>query len=70
LLYDFGEKALKFYFVLTGWVRVESKNLCLGEFGPGTIIGEEWLYSKNYRTRVFRAYCPESNSPFVSFREN
>lgn len=56
--------------MLTGWVRVESNQICLGEFGPGTIIGEEWLYSKKYRNRVFRAYCPECNDPFVSFRGN
>jgi hypothetical protein len=35
---------MSFFIVIDGWVNVET----IGIFGPGTIIGEEWLYSKNY----------------------
>lgn len=47
-----GDKKLSFFIILTGWVKVakdDGVNMnmqSLGEFGCGTIVGEEWLYSK------------------------
>ena len=63
-----------FFIVLSGWIRLtkediaedqtiihNDENICLGEFGCGTILGEEWLYQKNFKSRKFNAFCSNNN---------
>ena len=45
--------------VMSGWVRIGVGDVYLGEYGTGTIIGEEWLYSKTFQKRQFQAWCPK-----------
>jgi len=49
---------------MSGWIRIcrqtPNEVIILGDFGAGTIIGEEWLYQKGYESRMFKAMCPGS----------
>jgi hypothetical protein len=43
---------------MSGWVKVQDDNQSfIGEYGCGTIIGEEFLYVKNFKMRTMRAQC-------------
>lgn len=51
VLYDFESIDLKFYIVVSGWVTINTKSGNIGEYGPGTIIGEEWLQNNKFSGR-------------------
>lgn len=57
-LYEEGSNALNFYIVLGGWIAIDGPQGSCGEYGVGSIVGEEWLYSKSFRGRQYRAFCP------------
>ena len=46
--------------IMNGWVMLQLKNKkqsSLGQYGPGTTIGEEWMFKADYVSPV--AYCTE-----------
>jgi len=53
-LYNAGDEKLAMYIIMCGQINIVS----VGLFGTGSIIGEEWLFDKKYKTSEQSAYCP------------
>ena len=36
----------------------QKKDSCIGQYGPGTIVGEDWMFKNDYVSPI--AYCTNS----------